>query len=210
MNEFYEKWKNDKKYRTKVKLIAYTAFVVIVSIYEISINNNSQYDTNTIPNNNTIDNSEFTTDKIIIPDNYSYQITINIDNETYIYSGQKTLNEEKIQKEINGIFTDYRYYNNEYYILNGDIYELTTKEMVYDIVNYNYINLENINKYLSKAKKVTNEYFIYLKDIILGNEGEDYFIIKLNNDEINIDYTKLIKEFNPNINRYTVDIKIKK
>ena len=39
MNEFLEKWKNDKKYRTKIKLLAYIAFFVIVSIYALSLNN---------------------------------------------------------------------------------------------------------------------------------------------------------------------------
>ena len=37
MNKFIESWKTDKKFRTKIKLLAYTLFVVIISIYAISL-----------------------------------------------------------------------------------------------------------------------------------------------------------------------------
>ncbi len=209
MNDFLEKWKSDKKYRTKIKLIAYTAFVVIVSVYAISASNNLPSNTS-IFEDYQIENNEDVTNTIDIPTNYTYKITVNIDDTIYTYNGQKTVGEETIQKESNGVITNYRYDNNEYYVLIDDAYQLTTKTEVYDTVNYNYLNLENINKYLSKAEKNNNDYSVYLKDIILGNDSNDSFIISINNNYISIDYTPLIKEFDPSINKYLVDIIIEK
>lgn len=212
MNEFYTKWKNDKRYRTKVKLIAYTAFVIIVSIYALSINQNAPSNTNNlIPSNQYEDNKDnkiLETNILNIPHIYTYKIDINIDNNHYQYYGEKSPDQEIITKENSNEITNYRYFNNEYYVLTNNNYQKTTKEEVYDIVNYNYINLDNINTYLSKAKKTVNQYSVYLKDVILGNESDDYFVILLNNNHINIDYTPLIKEFNNNIQKYIIDIQI--
>lgn len=207
MNDFLEKWKNDKKYRTKIKLLAYTGFVVIVSIYALSINgktpsNNNQY--------NNFSNFEFTNNTFDIPKEYTYKINVNIDDDTYVYSGKKTNSEETIKKEHNGTITEYRYFNNEYYILMDDVYQLTTKETIYNPVNYNYLNLTNINTYLSKAKKINNMYNVYIKDVVLGNETDHYFTILVNDNHINIDYTPLVNEFDYNIQKYLVDIIIEK
>ena len=206
--EFLEKWKSDKKYRTKIKLIAYTAFVVIVSVYALALNNNTPTNTSILDNTET--NNEIVTNKINIPDDYNYKITINIDDQIYTYSGQKTIGEETITKDSNGVVTNYRYSNNEYYALVDDVYQLTTKKDVYDVVKYNYINLESINTYLSKAYQNNNEYWVYLKDVILGNESNDNFIITLNDNFINIDYTPLVREFDHNIQKYLVNIEINK
>ena len=79
---------------------------------------------------------------------------------------------------------------------------------MYDIVNINYINLNTINEYLKTSHKNNNQYIVYLKDIILENESDDYFIILVNDNEINIDYTPLEKIINNNIEKYKVHIKI--
>ena len=209
MNDFIEKWKNDKKYRTKIKLIAYTAFVVIVSIYALSINSKMPSNDNSNEYNN-FGNFQFNNNTIDIPTAYTYKINVNIDDDIYTYSGNKTNNEDTIKKEHNGIITEYRYFNNEYYILMDDVYQITNKEMVYNPVNYNYINLSSINTYLNKAKKINNEYHVYLKDIILGNESDKYFIISINDNYISIDYTPLVNEFDYNIKKYLVDITYEK
>ena len=41
MDNFIEKWKNDKKFRTLVKLIAYTIFVIIAAVYALSLDANT-------------------------------------------------------------------------------------------------------------------------------------------------------------------------
>ena len=208
MNDFYTKWKNDNKYRTKIKLIAYVIFVVVVSIYAISLNKNSNEKINNTTNikNDVIKNNNSNTINIL--EKYSYKININIDNNIYSYNGRIDQNEEYITKETNNEITNYRYFNNEYYVLIDNNYELTTKEEVYDIVNYNYINLNNINKYLSKAEKEGNRYRVYVKDIILDSLSDDYFVITINNNSINIDYTNLYKQYNSQIEKYIVDIQI--
>lgn len=206
MDDFYKKWKEDKRYRTKIKLLAYTVFVIIVSIYALSINDNIPNTSQEKKDDKEIINPK--EDTISIPENYTYNINVTIDNGNYSYQGKKTPQEETITKETPSGITNYRYFDNEYYVLIDDMYQITTKEDVYDVVNYNYLNLANINRYLSKSTKNINEYWVYLKDVILGNESDDYFIITVNDNHISINYTNLIKEFNPNISKYLVDIKI--
>ena len=208
MNDFYTKWKEDKKYRTKIKLIAYTCFVVVVSIYAISINQNISNDNSIYQKNDEFSVINNESDIIDIPKNYTYKINVIIDDENYSYSGKKSNDEETITKEDSNGITNYRYFDNEYYILIDDIYQKTTKEEIYDVVSYNYINVTNINKYLSKAEKKDNNYLVYLKDVILGNDSNDYFTITINNNHISIDYIPLIQVFNPNIKKYNVDIQI--
>lgn len=206
--EFFEKWQSDKRYRAKVKLLLYGIFIIIVTIYAITLNNTT-INTNIV---NEIDDNETelttTTGIINIPDKYNYRITITIDDKQIEYSGINLPDKTTITKVIDDTSTNYIYQNNEYYILDNDIYIKTTKKEVYDIVNYNYINLDNINNYIEKSKKENNQYVVYLKDIILGNNSDDYFIILVNNNEVSVDYTPLVKEFNNNIDKYKVHIKI--
>lgn len=212
MNDFYTKWKNDKKYRTKIKLLAYTIFVLIVSAYALSINKNTSLTNNDYNNTSTNDynTSINESNSFSLPEIYSYNIDININDKYYNYYGNKTLKEKTIIKQIDEEITNYRYLNNEYYILIDNNYIKTTKDEVYDIVNYNYINIDNINAYLTKAKKNANEYTVYLKDVILGYDSTDYFTITINNNFITIDYTNLMKQFDRNIEKYLINIKIEK
>ncbi len=217
MNNFLEKWKTDKKYQTKIKLSLYTLFVVIVAIFAISSNNsstnldiqeNNSNNQETNLNNNSKENSTLIEENIIeLPDEYDYDINITIDNQLYRYYGTKDNIKMTITKEVGETITNYIYEDDNYYIEIDEVYTLTTKEEVYDVVNYNYLNIENINKYLTQGKVVDEQYQIYLKDIILGNESEDYITITIK-DEIDIDYTNMIKYFNNDIEEYIVNIKI--
>lgn len=213
MDKFLEKWKTDKKYQTKIKLLLYTGFVVIISIYAISLNNtegtvNLDDETQNLIKDITEENNTQTEDIIKIKEKYNYEIDITINDKEYQYSGTKTPEETTIIKENNGIITKYLYKNDNYYQDIDDTYIITTKDEVYDIISYNYINLENINQYLSKSTNQNNQYLVYLKDIILGNDSDDYFVILVNDNKINIDYTPLMKNFNNNITKYKVNIKI--
>ena len=82
------------------------------------------------------------------------------------------------------------------------------KEEIYDIVNSDYLNLTTINQYLSKSTKIDNQYLVYLKDIILGNNSDDYIQITINENNIDINYTSLVKTFDKSIEKYLVSIKI--
>lgn len=214
MKDFIEKWKKDKRFRTKIKLALYILFVVIVSIYAISLDTGESTKDNISNTNNPKNPTENTSnnnteDTIKIPTEYQETININIDGEEITYIINKTETKEIITKKDESGTNSYLYQNEKYYKYLDDSYLITNKEEVYDKVNYNYLNLANINKYLSSAKKENNQYMVYLKDIILGEEGNDYFIISINNNKINIDYTPLMKHFNSSYETYLVDITIK-
>lgn len=210
MKDFLEKWKSDKRYRAKIKLLAYTIFIIIIFIYALTLDISPRnYEDISDINNNSINK---TADIIKIPEQYEYIIKIKIDDKEYKYSGIQTTEKRTIKKEIDDKVTNYIYQNNQYYLedsININNYVTTTKEEVYDIVNYNYINLTTINEYLKKATKDNNQYLVYLKDIILGNESDRYFVIDINDKNIFVDYTVLMKEFNNNIKTYTVNYEIK-
>lgn len=210
MKDFMEKWNSEPKFKTKVKLSLYTIFVVFVSIFAISTKGNVS--TNEFKqendNNGISDKQEKNDDIIKIPSKYNYKINVTIDESKYIYIGTKENNKETIKKEVNNVITNYIYENNSYYKEDDGNYILTSKDEVYDIVDYNYLKLETINEYISKSTKNGNQYLVYLKDIILGNDSEEYIIITLNENKINIDYTVLIKNFDKNINNYLVKIEI--
>lgn len=206
MDKYIEKWKEDKKFRAKIKLLLYGIFLVIVIIYVTSLK------TEPIPVDEVDDlNSEIKEEVqvITIPEKYNYLIKIEIDDKNYTYSGEKNLEQENIVKTSDDISSNYIFKNNEYYVKDGELYIKTTKEAVYDAVNYNYINLETINNYLSKAvNNNSNQYLVYLKDIILGQDTNEYFTISVDENKISIDYTPLMKQFNPDIKKYKVNIQI--
>ena len=206
MDKYIEKWKEDKKFRAKIKLLLYGIFLVIVIIYVTSLKNEPI----PIDDVNDLNNEIREENKVItIPEKYNYLIKIEIDDKNYTYSGEKNLEQENIVKTSDDIRSNYIFKNNEYYVKDGELYIKTTKEEVYDAVNYNYINLETINNYLSKAvNNNSNQYLVYLKDIILGQDTNEYFTISVDENKISIDYTPLMKQFNPDIKKYKVNIQI--
>lgn len=208
MKEFIEKWQSDKRFQTKIKLLLYTVFIVIVAIYAISLDNSSidNLDQDTI---DEISNEETVSKKILdIKDNYHYIANINIDDSEYKYTIIKKDNQETIIKEHNNITSNYLYKDNNYYQLQDNEYILTTQENIYDVINENYLNLSSINKYLEKSQNSNNQYLVYLKDIILGESSEEYFVILINNNKVSIDYTPLMKHFNNTLKEFKVNITI--
>lgn len=213
IENFELKWQNDKKFQAKMKLLGFALFLVAVSIYASSINSKTEYN-NQIPENNEVtqNNNETSNYALKIPEEYDYTITIEMDNKKYEYIGKKMIDRELIQKKVDNVITNYMYQNNTYYIednVQTDNYIITTRDEVYDVINYNYINLNTINEYLTKATKNDNQYLVYLKDIVLGNNSDNYFVIDINENIINVDYTVLMKEFNKDISKYIVTIEIK-
>ena len=209
MNKFAEKWQRDKKYQAKIKLLFYGAFIIGVLIFVNLSNSSNNFSNGMQENDNLVDASNNNNQQIIkLPNNYEYIINITIDENKYQYSGIVNNNEKTIRKINNDNITNYIFENNNYYVEDNNNYIITNKEEVYDVINYNYINIDNINIYLSKAKKNNGQYLVYLKDIVLENATDSYFIIQLNNNEINIDYTPLMKIFNPGLITYKVDFYI--
>ena len=194
---FKEKWK-DKKYQAKVKLSGYSSFVVIAIILIIigSINN-SNTNSNYTNNDNTNDLKE--NNNISIKIDYPYVIELNyttnkIENKIS-YSYIKKDNEILITKTNNDLITNYKYKDNKYYIENNNNYILTTINKIYDI-NYDYLDIDNINNYLTNSTFTNNKYIIYLKDIILNNDSNLYITINIIDNIIEIDYTNLFNTIN--------------
>lgn len=209
MKNFIEKWNNEPRYKTKIKLGLYTLFVVIVSLFAISSNRSSINNTLDMDYNDTNgETNETETITIELPEKYKYTKTITINQKNYQYTGIKDSQKESITKNIDGIKSNYAYENSNYYKEEFGTYTLTTKEEVYDMIGYNYLKPDTINAYLSKSTKEEEKYLVYLKDIILGNDSEEYITIKLNGNNINIDYTSLMKIFDNTVESYIYDVVI--
>ena len=203
MDEFLEKWRSDKKYQAKVKLAIYLGFIIIVTIFAYSQRNSIKEPSNSEEETTIADGSI-----VDIPNEYSYIIDVYINDKTYTFTGSKNENAETIVKTTDEAVENFILRNNEYYKeINGSYYN-TTKNAVYNPIDYDYINLENINLYLAKARPNSQGYIVYLKDIILNNSSDEYFVITVDASRINIDYTPLMKQMDSTIYKYVVNIQI--
>lgn len=190
MKDFIEKWKSDTKFSAKIKLGLYTLFVVVVSIYTIAGSRNI----NATSNNNTQ------------KDIYNYQININSNDNLYHYFGTKNKNEITINKKTNDQVVGYAYKDNNYYKYENNIYVLTSEEEIYDVIEFNFLSLDTINKYLSLSTLIDGKNIVYLKDIIIGNGSEEYITIEKTSNKYIVDYTQLMKLFDDSIVKLTVEI----
>ena len=212
---FKEKWQ-DKRYQAKIKLSGYSIFVVIAIIMILvggATNNKNTIIDNGLEDNKTIKDNTDTKDNKLFTIAYPYiiELNYNIDNTknniTYKYSNNN--NELLITKTNNDIVTNYKYISNKYYIENNDNYILTNINKVYDIIDYEYLDIDNINNYLNNATLENDIYKVYLKDIILNNTSDKYITIKLLDNSVEIDYTYLLNILN-NSNYDTFILKIHK
>lgn len=212
---FKEKWQ-DKRYQAKIKLSGYSIFVVIAIIMilvEGATNNKNTIIDNGLEDNKTIKDNTDTKDNKLFTIAYPYiiELNYNIDNTknniTYNYSNNN--NELLITKTNNDIVTNYKYISNKYYVENNDKYILTNINKVYDIIDYEYLDIDNINNYLNNATLENDIYKVYLKDIILNNTSDKYITIKLLDNSVEIDYTYLLNILN-NSNYDTFILKIHK
>ena len=204
MKDFIEKWNSEPKFKIKVKLGLYTLFMIVVSIFALSTGRNVPVE-NTSLLDDKINNKENIV-KINVPEKYNYTINITINENNYQYTGKKQRNAEQITKIINDTSTYYLYQGNNYYEKIDEEYMITTKDEVYNIIDYNYLNLDIINQYLSKSKIENKKNIVYLKDIILGNTSEEYITISIDDNIVNVDYTALMNNFNKSVEKNIVEI----
>ena len=103
-----------------------------------------------------------------------------------------------ISKEIEDNITNYYMENNDYYVYSDEGYILSNIDEVYNIINYNYLNISNIKEYINKGVKDGNTYLIKVSNINLDSTSKEYVTIEINNNEDNIelimDYTNLLKD----------------
>lgn len=193
-----EKW-NDKRERAKIELILYAIFFIGVIIF-VRVGNN-------ISNNNIS-----TSDNLFISqinDNYSYDIKININDNNYEYIGKVLGYNSTIEKKDSN--TDEYFYkkNDKYYKLDQDNgYILSNKNDIYDIINYDYMDINNIKEYIKTSNNDNGIYKVKISDIILNSSSSDYITIKLDNinNTIEIDYTNLLRINDNNITNAIVTI----
>ena len=151
-------------------------------------------------NNNNIFISQIT-------DNYEYNINITINDIVYNYTGKVLGYNEVITNNNN----NEHYYKKKdiYYKLDSDKgYILTNKKDIYNIIDYDYLDINNIKEYIKLSTREDNIYKVKVSDINLSNTKEDYITIKIDNinNTIDIDYTNLFKEKDNTINNYLVSI----
>lgn len=193
-----EKW-NDKRERAKIELILYAIFFIGVIIF-VRVGNN-------ISNNNIN-----TSDNLFISqinDNYSYDIKININDNNYEYIGKVLGYNSTIEKKDSN--TDEYFYkkNDKYYKLDQDNgYILSNKNDIYDVINYDYMDINNIKEYIKTSNNDNGIYIVKISDIILNSSSSDYITIKLDNinNTIEIDYTNLLRINDNNITKAIVTI----
>lgn len=193
-----EKW-NDKRERAKIELILYAIFFIGVIIF-VRVGNN-------ISNNNIS-----TSDNLFISqinDNYSYDIKININDNNYEYIGKVLGYNSTIEKKDSN--TDEYFYkkNDKYYKLDQDNgYILSNKNDIYDVINYDYMDINNIKEYIKISNNDNGIYKVKISDIILNSSSSDYITIKLDNinNTIEIDYTNLLRINDNNITKAIVAI----
>lgn len=193
-----EKW-NDKRERAKIELLLYAIFFIGVIIF-VRVGNN-------ISNNNIN-----TSDNLFISqinDNYSYDIKININDNNYEYIGKVLGYNSTIEKKDSN--TDEYFYkkNDKYYKLDQDNgYVLSNKNDIYDVINYDYMDINNIKEYIKTSNNDNGIYKVKISDIILNSSSSDYITIKLDNinNTIEIDYTNLLRINDNNITKAIVTI----
>lgn len=181
-----EKW-NDKRERAKLELLLYGIFFLILIIF-LRIGNSTS-------NNGEINSSN---DLFIsnISDNYQYDIRININDNIYEYTGKVLGYNASISKIIDND-TEYFYKKKDMYykldINNG--YILTNKNEIYNVIDYDYIDINNIKEYIKLSSLEDNLYKVKVSDIILNSDSNDYITINVDNinNSIEIDYTNLFK-----------------
>ena len=230
-NKLKELW-SDPKGQAGVKLGLWLIFILAVIVYARIANNSSS----AVKDNNT-NNIKSEINKVeesvnnnkskislsgIKKGNYSFVNEIiltknNVENK-YYYNGKKTKDKMLFNKIYNETPVLYKMDDNLYYKNENDIYNLTTKEEIYDVVKEEDINMDNIIKLIEKGQeeyttthndgKILISYKTYLKDIIENNNSEDYVSIVLTRDDdtytFEIDYTNLIKLTDSSITKYNL------
>lgn len=197
-DDLKDKWE-DPKEKAKIQLILFLIFIVFAVIFtRLTTNYSDDNYVNQI--GNIINNPEIEIDSI--DNNYNYNITINMEtndgNKTISYGGIRYNNKMIISKKIEDNITNYYMENNDYYVYSDEGYILSNIDEVYNIINYNYLNISNIKEYINKGVKDGNTYLIKVSNINLDSTSKEYVTIEINNNEDNIelimDYTNLLKD----------------
>lgn len=201
LSKLKEMWK-DKKGRAIIELALYGIFFIGVIIFtRIMSFQNNRYENKMNENMVGFINE--------IKDNYESDVNITISNNLYSYHIKRLGNNTSITKKDDNGEKHYFVSDDKYYVLDNGNYILTSSEEVYPYINYNYLNINNIKKFISSGVKDNNIYKVKLSDIILNTNTDEYITITINETEkaILIDYTNLFKLDDSSIEKVEVYIK---
>jgi len=181
---------NDPKFNALAKLAFYSLFLIvaIILINTADIGDDSHKEED---NEQQLEGSMV----LVMPDNYNYKYSISVDEKIYSYEGMVVDKVNTFKKNKDNEITNYKYEKNSYYQLEEEEYVETLKEEVYDIISYDYLNVDKFKDYLDNASRVDNKYYTYLKDTITGEETDIYILIELDENKVMIDYSKLVDEY---------------
>lgn len=220
---FFQKLKTDKKYSAKIQLIGYGLLIVVLIIYlNISSMGNSVSGGNTaISNeekiNDQLNSTDIESNDLLkeIENNYQYDIHITmkkkngeLDEETTLrYYGKSYDDQLEIFKETLDSTVTYYKLEGRYYIKDDQSILFTDQSSVYDVLEGEYLELDEIKNLIAKASldhvtdyssgKKEYVYHLLIKDIILSYQKDDVVEIDavMENETltIDIDYSNLLK-----------------
>ena len=173
MKEFLKKMDNPK-----YKFLGYMLGLFIMFIIALCLPKNNDQ-TNIISNDkdktNNTDNKvlEFLNNQEDY--NYNFKYVLKVNDQTTVYQGQKTNNEEYITIEDNS----YLIKDGLIYIKSDDIYQIYN-DNIYTNKMELFTNGKILTNYINKGYLKGNTYLINLKDIIYNYEGNDYIEVSSN------------------------------
>ncbi len=203
INYDYNNYNKNNKQTNKYKIIGILlgGFIVILVLFIIlglSIRNNIDkidFDNNNTNRDNT---NKDNTNKDNNYSEYTYDISYKIEDKTNLCKYKITTKDKYIYivKTINDVISNYVSYNGYYYLIEENDYSLAYEKEVFDIIPYQFLDINNINNYIKlgteKNDNIIKRYNIKIKDITLLDNTDDITINLIGND-YEIDYTNLLK-----------------
>jgi len=207
MKDMFERMKEDEKYNAAIRLAFCSLFVVFALIF-IGVSNIRNYllmqkygnvvDTN---NNESIEKETYL---IELPTDYTYKYELLFNSKKIIYNGSVNSDVRKVDVLKDDKQLSYVYLNDNYYLEDGDNLTKVSLEDIYDIISYDYFDIDNINNYINKIQNVDNKHLVYVKDINSDVLNDEYITFYFEENRVIIDYTNLIKLSNEEVENCTL------
>lgn len=228
---FFDKYKNDTRYKAKVQLIGWGVFIIALILW---VNISSLFSSSSYNYLNEVTNTVKKKEEIgmiskLKVNNYVYKVEISKNKENIeekiIYDGKVFNFTKKITKTYNDIVEEYYVDGNNYYLKNNDVYSLVNSDNYYSFISETFMDLTTIINYINVGKidsttnyedgRIAKNYIIKLKDIVLNN-SEEFITINVIEDNVNnvlefdVDYTNLYNFYDVNkLNSLKVKYSIK-
>lgn len=226
---FYQKMKMDKRYAAKVKLLGYGIVIVLIIVYLNISNIGGNYNYDKIDTSSEDLEEEVVKEVNLLEklnDNYTYNIDVSMKKISKDMTGKDLENEIKYNYNgksyeknlvINKVFnSDNKWYykiGNVYYEKVGEQYNEIKKEIIYDILDEDFIEVSGVKEYIrvSNLDHYTNyssgkrEYLYNLKvsDVISNYKDNKMVTINITiEDEVVsmvVDYTNLLRVSDDNV-----------